>query len=317
MILVDTGPLVALFDAKDGQHARCAKTLEGIREPLVTTVPVLTEAFHMLGPESTGATQSPRRSRARRPRQRDGRPHQQRARHAAGALRAAARSAYRDVVRVCVLEPRCEAVTFWGFTDAHTWLTGDSRCSSTRSTSPSRRTSGCSTRSGGGERKSKSQPSWACVTSAGTAREAARVAPGGGVQAARRRASSASSTPASAGAPARRARSGRRAHQRQRAADMRSRGDVQHAGAVGCRSCARRRCAPCRARPAAAASSGAAACPIPACPARPAGRPAQHQHAVGVDRGRGRRARFLRSGSSSNTTAGPVCVSSRGSAALA
>jgi endo-1,4-beta-xylanase len=35
------------------------------------------------------------------------------------------RSAYRDVVRVCVLEPRCEAVTFWGFTDAHTWLTGD------------------------------------------------------------------------------------------------------------------------------------------------------------------------------------------------
>jgi uncharacterized protein len=57
MILVDTGPLVALFDAKDGQHARCAKTLEGIREPLVTTVPVLTEAFHMLGPESTGATQ--------------------------------------------------------------------------------------------------------------------------------------------------------------------------------------------------------------------------------------------------------------------
>jgi endo-1,4-beta-xylanase len=36
------------------------------------------------------------------------------------------RAAYRDVVRVCVLEPRCEAVTFWGFTDAHTWLTGDS-----------------------------------------------------------------------------------------------------------------------------------------------------------------------------------------------
>jgi GH35 family endo-1,4-beta-xylanase len=26
---------------------------------------------------------------------------------------------------VCVLEPRCHAVTFWGFTDAHTWLTGD------------------------------------------------------------------------------------------------------------------------------------------------------------------------------------------------
>ena len=35
------------------------------------------------------------------------------------------RVAYHDVVRVCVMEPRCEAVTFWGFTDAHTWITGD------------------------------------------------------------------------------------------------------------------------------------------------------------------------------------------------
>jgi endo-1,4-beta-xylanase len=24
-----------------------------------------------------------------------------------------------------VQEPKCEAVTFWGFTDAHTWLRGD------------------------------------------------------------------------------------------------------------------------------------------------------------------------------------------------
>ena len=37
----------------------------------------------------------------------------------------AQRAAYREVVAVCVAEPRCEAVTFWGFTDAHTWLTGD------------------------------------------------------------------------------------------------------------------------------------------------------------------------------------------------
>jgi endo-1,4-beta-xylanase len=37
----------------------------------------------------------------------------------------AQRAAYHDVVRVCVMEPRCEAITFWGFTDAHTWLTGD------------------------------------------------------------------------------------------------------------------------------------------------------------------------------------------------
>lgn len=37
----------------------------------------------------------------------------------------AQRAAFHDVVRVCVAEPACRAVTFWGFTDAHTWLTGD------------------------------------------------------------------------------------------------------------------------------------------------------------------------------------------------
>lgn len=37
----------------------------------------------------------------------------------------AQRAAYHDVVRVCMSEPRCEAVTFWGFTDAHTWISGD------------------------------------------------------------------------------------------------------------------------------------------------------------------------------------------------
>jgi predicted nucleic acid-binding protein len=55
MILVDTGPLVALFDPRDGQHARCAKVLRAIHEPVLTTIPVLTEAFHMLGPESIGS----------------------------------------------------------------------------------------------------------------------------------------------------------------------------------------------------------------------------------------------------------------------
>jgi predicted nucleic acid-binding protein len=55
MILVDTGPLVALFDPRDGQHDRCVGKLKKIREPIVTTVPVLTEAFHMLGPASTGS----------------------------------------------------------------------------------------------------------------------------------------------------------------------------------------------------------------------------------------------------------------------
>jgi hypothetical protein len=55
MILVDTGPLVALFDPQDGQHARCVRRLKAIREPIATTIPVLTEAFHMLGPASIGS----------------------------------------------------------------------------------------------------------------------------------------------------------------------------------------------------------------------------------------------------------------------
>ena len=55
MILVDTGPLVALFDPKDSFHERCARTLQTIRDPLYTTIPVLTETFHMLSPESIGS----------------------------------------------------------------------------------------------------------------------------------------------------------------------------------------------------------------------------------------------------------------------
>ena len=38
MILVDTGPLVALFDNKDAAHDRCARVLKGLREPLKTTI---------------------------------------------------------------------------------------------------------------------------------------------------------------------------------------------------------------------------------------------------------------------------------------
>ena len=55
MILVDTGPLVALFDPRDAEHASCRTILQGLRDPLVTTIPVLTEAFHMLGPAGRGA----------------------------------------------------------------------------------------------------------------------------------------------------------------------------------------------------------------------------------------------------------------------
>ncbi len=55
MILTDTGPLVALFDPGDGDHKRCVATLANIDEPLGTTLPVLTEAFHLLAPGSLGS----------------------------------------------------------------------------------------------------------------------------------------------------------------------------------------------------------------------------------------------------------------------
>jgi len=55
MILVDTGPLVALFDPKDDHHARCVNVLRDLRGPLCATVAVLTEAFHMLEPQSMGS----------------------------------------------------------------------------------------------------------------------------------------------------------------------------------------------------------------------------------------------------------------------
>lgn len=54
MILVDTGPLVALFDPADSWHKRCIEQLGKISEPLCTTTPILTEAFHLLTPASVG-----------------------------------------------------------------------------------------------------------------------------------------------------------------------------------------------------------------------------------------------------------------------
>ena len=55
MILTDTGPLVALFNRTDAAHGRCVDTFKDIDEPIATTLPVLTEAFHLLGPAGDGA----------------------------------------------------------------------------------------------------------------------------------------------------------------------------------------------------------------------------------------------------------------------
>jgi uncharacterized protein len=48
MILMDTGPLVAFFDASDHYHDFCIDILKGLTDPLLTTWPVVTEAFFLL-----------------------------------------------------------------------------------------------------------------------------------------------------------------------------------------------------------------------------------------------------------------------------
>jgi predicted nucleic acid-binding protein len=54
MILVDTGPLVALIHKDDEHHEICKKTFSSIGEPLGTVWPVLTEAMYLLSFSLTG-----------------------------------------------------------------------------------------------------------------------------------------------------------------------------------------------------------------------------------------------------------------------
>jgi uncharacterized protein len=56
VILLDTGPIVALLDPADELHSACVDVLKSIKEPLGTTTPVLTEAFHLLRPGSIGCS---------------------------------------------------------------------------------------------------------------------------------------------------------------------------------------------------------------------------------------------------------------------
>jgi predicted nucleic acid-binding protein len=48
VVAVDAGPIVALFDKSDNYHKVCLDVIKSIRLPLTTTLPALTEAFHLL-----------------------------------------------------------------------------------------------------------------------------------------------------------------------------------------------------------------------------------------------------------------------------
>jgi predicted nucleic acid-binding protein len=54
-IIVDAGPLVALFRARDGHHEAAKSVLESTRALLLTTWPVITEACHFLSREGRRA----------------------------------------------------------------------------------------------------------------------------------------------------------------------------------------------------------------------------------------------------------------------
>ena len=47
-VLIDTGPIVALLDTDDRDHARCIRAARQLSDELLTTWPVLTEAMYLL-----------------------------------------------------------------------------------------------------------------------------------------------------------------------------------------------------------------------------------------------------------------------------
>ncbi len=48
MIVLDAGPLIALFDASDRHHAAAVRFIRDLREPLITNLVVLAEACWVL-----------------------------------------------------------------------------------------------------------------------------------------------------------------------------------------------------------------------------------------------------------------------------
>lgn len=48
-MLTDTGPLVAIIDKREPDHKRCVDILKVLKDPMVTTWPVLVETMYLLG----------------------------------------------------------------------------------------------------------------------------------------------------------------------------------------------------------------------------------------------------------------------------
>ena len=51
MIIIDTGPLVAIADADDQDHERCLAALEHASRPLIVPTTVLAEVCYLLLPD--------------------------------------------------------------------------------------------------------------------------------------------------------------------------------------------------------------------------------------------------------------------------
>ncbi|MBI4652150.1 PIN domain-containing protein [Candidatus Desantisbacteria bacterium] len=48
MVIIDTGPIVSLFDESESTHQICKETLKDINSGIMTSWPVLTESFYLL-----------------------------------------------------------------------------------------------------------------------------------------------------------------------------------------------------------------------------------------------------------------------------
>lgn len=59
MILTDAGPVVAVIDRGEPDHARCRKALRSLTGPMLTTWPVFTEAMYLLGEAAGWMGQEP------------------------------------------------------------------------------------------------------------------------------------------------------------------------------------------------------------------------------------------------------------------